>query len=137
MDTLRFVALGDSTTVGIGDPLHGGAWRGWAGILAEQLAGQQQVTYANLAVTGATVMSVRERQLGEAVRLRPHLASLIVGINDAMRSTWDPGRVRDDVFACVSALADAGAMVMTTRFHDHGEVFGLPRVLRRPLWRRI
>jgi hypothetical protein len=82
-------------------------------------------------------MSVRHRQLGQAVRVRPQLASLIVGINDTMRSTWDPGRVRDDVLACVSALADAGATVMTTRFHDHGEVFGLPRVLRRPLWRRI
>jgi hypothetical protein len=26
---------------------------------------------------------------------------------------------------------------MSVRFHDHGEVFGLPRLLRRPLWRRI
>lgn len=95
------------------------------------------MTYTNLAVTGATVMSVRHRQLDEALRMRPHLVSLIVGINDTMRSSWDAGRVRDDVFACVSALTEAGATVLTTRFHDHGEVFGLPRVLRRPLWRRI
>ncbi len=137
MDTLRFVALGDSTTVGIGDPVLGGGWRGWASILAEQLACRRQLTYANLAVTGATIRSVRESQLEEAVRLRPHLASLIVGINDTMRSTWDAGRVRDDVFACVSGLVDVGATVLTARFHDHGEVFGLPRMLRRPLWRRI
>ena len=137
VDRLRFVALGDSTTVGVGDPLVGGGWRGWASILAEQLAGRQPVTYANVAVTGATITSVRRSQLEEAVRLRPHLVSLIVGINDTMRSTWDAGRVRDDVFACVSALADVGATVLTTRFHDHGAVFGLPRVLRRPLWRRI
>jgi len=137
VETLRFVALGDSTTVGIGDPLVGGGWRGWASLLAAQLAARRQVTYANLAVTGATVRSVRGTQLDEAVRLRPHLVSLIVGINDTMRSTWDPGRVRDDVSACVSALVDTGATVLTTRFHDHGEVFGLPRMLRRPLWRRI
>ena len=137
MESLRFVALGDSTTVGVGDPVLGGGWRGWASILAEQLTRGRQVTLANLAVTGATVKSVRETQLAEAVRLRPQLASLIVGINDTMRSSWDAGRVRDDVFACVSSLVDAGATVMTLRFHDHGEVFGLPRVLRRPLWRRI
>lgn len=137
MDRLRFVALGDSTTVGIGDPMVGGGWRGWASILAGQLAVRRQVTYANLAVTGATVSSVRQSQLAEAARMRPHLASLIVGINDTMRSSWDPGRMREDVFACMCSLVDAGATVMTTRFHDHGEVFGLPRVLRRPLWRRI
>ena len=29
-----FVALGDSITVGIGDPAPGGGWRGWAALLA-------------------------------------------------------------------------------------------------------
>jgi lysophospholipase L1-like esterase len=134
--TLRFVALGDSTTVGIGDPVAGG-WRGWATLLAERLAVRHQLDYANLAVTGATAQSLRATQLDVAVRMRPHLASLLVGVNDTMRSTWDAGRVRDDVLACAGALAGCGALVMTVRFHDHGEVFGLPRLLRRPLWRRI
>ncbi len=30
-----------------------------------------------------------------------------------------------------------GAELITARFHDHGEVFGLPALLRRPLFERI
>lgn len=38
MRPLRFVALGDSLTEGVGDPV-GEAWRGWAALLAGGLAG--------------------------------------------------------------------------------------------------
>ncbi len=133
---LGLVALGDSATVGIGDPVPGG-WRGWSRLLADQLAITHRLAYANLAVSGATAASVRATQLAQAVSLRPQLASVVVGVNDTMRSTWDPVRVRDDILACIGGLADAGALVMTLRFHDHGIVLGLPAVLRRPLWRRI
>jgi hypothetical protein len=30
----RFAALGDSVTVGLGDPMPQGGWRGWAALLA-------------------------------------------------------------------------------------------------------
>lgn len=136
VQSLGLVALGDSATVGIGDPVPGG-WRGWSRLLADELAITHRLAYANLAVSGATAACVRTTQVPQAVGLRPHLASVVVGVNDTMRSTWDPGRVRDDILACVGALADAGAVVMTLRFHDHGSVLGLPTVLRKPLWRRI
>jgi lysophospholipase L1-like esterase len=134
---LGLVALGDSTTVGIGDPVPGTGWRGWSRLLADELARTHRLAYANLAVSGATASSMRATQLPAALRLRPQLASVVVGVNDTMRSTWDPRRVHDDIVACVGGLAEAGALVMTLRFHDHGGVLGLPAVLRRPLWRRI
>ncbi|MPY76946.1 MAG: SGNH/GDSL hydrolase family protein [Actinophytocola sp.] len=132
-----FVALGDSTTVGIGDPITGSGWRGWARLLAAELARTHQLTYANLSVSGATCESLRADQLHAALRARPHIASVIVGVNDTMRSTWDPARVHDDILSSVGALTDAGALVMTLRFHDHGRVLRLPALLRRPLLRRI
>ncbi len=133
---VRFAALGDSTTVGVGDPVPGG-WRGWARLLAEALASSYDVSFCNLARSGATSAEVRETQLDEAVAHRPDLASLVVGVNDTMRSTWDPARVRDDLLACADALHGTGALLLTARFHDHSAVFGLPAVLRRPLARRI
>ena len=136
-EELRFVALGDSTTVGVGDPGADGGWRGWSRLLAAELAVGHEVGYENLAVSGAKAATVRDAQLWRAVERRPHLASLIVGVNDTMRSTWDPDRVRDDVLNCVGGLTRSGALVLTVRFHDHGAVFGLPGVVRRPLWRRI
>jgi lysophospholipase L1-like esterase len=133
---LGFVALGDSTTVGIGDPVAGG-WRGWSRLLADELAATHRLAYTNLAVAGATAASVRAVQLPRAVSLQPHLASVVVGVNDTMRSSWDPARVHDDILACIGGLAESGAVVMTLRFHDHGSVLGLPGLLRRPLHRRI
>jgi hypothetical protein len=106
-------------------------------MLAEELALTHRLTFTNLAVSGATVTSVNATQLPEAVRMRPHLASVIVGMNDTMRSTWDAARIRDEILHCVGCLAETGALVMTLRFHDHGAVLGLPRALRRPLGRRI
>ena len=72
-----------------------------------------------------------------ALAHRPDLASLIVGVNDTMRSTWDPVRLRADLLDCADALHGQGALLLTARFHDHGAVFGLPGVLRRPLFARI
>jgi len=55
----RFVALGDSTTEGLGDPLPGGGWRGWAALLADGLAPPGRVQLTNLAMSGATARLVR------------------------------------------------------------------------------
>ncbi len=35
---MRFAALGDSVTLGIGDQMPQGGWRGWAALLAGSLA---------------------------------------------------------------------------------------------------
>jgi lysophospholipase L1-like esterase len=95
------------------------------------------VSYCNLAVSGATSSDVLDGQLADALAHRPDLASLVVGVNDTMRASWSPGRLREDVMACASALHSAGATLLTARFHDHGQIFGLPGVLRRPLHARI
>jgi hypothetical protein len=65
------------------------------------------------------------------------MASLVVGVNDTMRASWNPARLREELMTCAAALRDAGATLLTARFHDHGAVFGLPGVLRRPLHARI
>lgn len=133
---LRLAALGDSTTYGIGDPVPGG-WRGWARLLADALGTSYDVSFCNLAVSGATSADVHRGQLADAIAHRPDIASLIVGVNDTMRSTWDPHRIRTDLMTSAEALHDAGALLVTARFHDHGAVFGLPGILRRPLAARI
>lgn len=147
---LHYVALGDSTTVGVGDPLAGCAvrlsgagavpgqgWRGWASLLAESLGSSHRVTFSNVATSGATAPLVAREQLPSTGDDRIDLASLIVGVNDTMRSTFDPIEIRDSLQECGDRLTARGALLLTVRFHDHGQVFGLPKWLRRPLWRRI
>jgi lysophospholipase L1-like esterase len=133
---LRFAALGDSATVGLGDPVVGG-WRGWSRLLSSALATGYDMSYCNLAASGATATDVLGGQLADAVAHRPDLASLVVGLNDTMQAGWHPARLREELMTCAAALHDAGATLLTARFHDHGAVFGLPGVVRRPLHARI
>lgn len=134
---LRFAALGDSTTVGLGDPVPGGEWRGWARLLTESLKTSYDVSFCNLAISGATAADVREQQLDQALAHRPDLASLLVGVNDTLRSSWNADRLRTDLLEVAGALVDGGATLMTARWHDHGAVLGLPRVVVRPIKDRI
>lgn len=134
---VRFAALGDSVTFGLGDPLTGGGVRGWARLLADAIGRDHDVSFYNIARPGATAADVRATQLASAVAHRPQLASLIVGLNDTMRSTWDPRRVRQDLLYCAAALAERGTCLLTVRYHDHTRVFRLPRLLADPMRQRI
>lgn len=136
VEYVRLVALGDSASCGVGDPTPRG-WRGWAQILADAIAVEHYVSFCKLAVPGAVAADVRREQLDEALAHGPVVASLVVGLNDILRSTWDADQVRADLLCCAEALARRGTLLMTVRFHDHTRVFGLPRWLARPLQRRI
>ena len=129
-----FVALGDSITVGMGDPAPGGGWRGWAALLASTLP---QPEVHNLAQLGALAADVERVQLPAAAVLRPDVASVVVGINDTLRGDFDPERTGAAVGRTVAALRAAGAQVLTMRLPDPGQMFGLPGALARPLARRM
>ncbi|MEO7350629.1 MAG: SGNH/GDSL hydrolase family protein [Marmoricola sp.] len=129
---VRFAALGDSVTYGIRDNRPAGD-RGWASLLADAISKDHQMSFHKTARPGATAADVRTAQLEDALAHRPHIASLVVGLNDTMRSTWDPAQVRADLLYCAERLVEQGALLLTVRFHDHARVFGLPHVLARPM----
>jgi len=133
---VRFAALGDSATYGIGDRASH-RFRGWARLLRDAIATDHDVSFCNFARPGATAADLRNSQLGDALEHRPQLASLIVGLNDTMRSAWDPKKLRSDLLHSANSLAEQGATLMTVRFHDHSRVFGVPRPLGGPLRQRI
>jgi lysophospholipase L1-like esterase len=153
----RFVALGDSITLGVGDPVRvpqlpaaasglgraglppaaaqpgRRAWRGWAPLLADGLC---EPWLGNLAVNGACLADVERDQLPQALALAPDIASLVVGVNDTLRPNFDLERIAAVAARTVAALRAAGAEVLTMRLPDPGRMLGLPGVLARPLARR-
>ncbi|WP_433854913.1 SGNH/GDSL hydrolase family protein [Streptomyces kronopolitis] len=137
-DPARFVALGDSLTEGLGDPVPGGGWRGWAALLAGALGERPgAVELVNLARSGAQTADVAERQLPVARELRPRFASLVVGANDTLRAAFAIERVAAALDRAHGALSADGAVVLTACLPDPGRMLGLPGPLARPLARRM
>ncbi|GGS60442.1 SGNH/GDSL hydrolase family protein [Actinokineospora fastidiosa] len=128
----RLAVLGDSTGVGVGDPVAGG-WRGVGALLAEALGAVEH----NVAFEGARVACVRGRQLPLVLEGRPDAAIVIAGMNDTLRSDFDPVRLQEDLGHIVTRLQASGARVVLARYHDHGRVFRMPSVLKRALKKRI
>ncbi|MET9125717.1 GDSL-type esterase/lipase family protein [Streptomyces sp. NPDC004528] len=215
MRPLRFVALGDSLTEGVGDPV-GEAWRGWAALLAGGLAGGALaeapgavpggpseevpggvpagcaagtpprgfadgaarqasgasaesagsagssecasgdasagsaegspggpsyapggvVEFTNLAVSGAQTRDVLERQTPRALALRPDVVSVVIGVNDTLRYTFDIHAVAARLDEVYAAFRNQGAVLLTACLPDPGAMLGLPGALARPLARR-
>ncbi|GAB2747375.1 SGNH/GDSL hydrolase family protein [Streptomyces bullii] len=129
-----FVALGDSLTEGVGDPV-GAGWRGWAALLAAGLA-EHPVPFTNLAVSGAQTHEVLESQLPAALALRPGLVSVVIGVNDTLRCTFDIHAVAARLDTVYSACSEQGAVLLTACLPDPGAMLGLPGALARPLARR-
>ncbi|MBE8475148.1 SGNH/GDSL hydrolase family protein [Streptomyces justiciae] len=133
MRPLRFVALGDSLTEGVGDPV-GDGWRGWAALLADGLG--PAVEFTNLAVSGAQTRDVLERQLPAGLALRPDVVSVVVGVNDTLRCTFDIHAVAARLDAVYAAFTEQGALLLTACLPDPGAMLGLPGALASPLARR-
>ncbi|MGG7575260.1 SGNH/GDSL hydrolase family protein [Streptomyces sirii] len=134
----RFVALGDSLTEGLGDPLPGGGWRGWAALLAAALGERPgSVQLVNLAFSGALAADVAERQLPAAQELKPRFVSLVVGANDTLRAAFTIERVAAALDRTHGVLSEGGAVVLTACLPDPGRMLGLPGPLARPLARRM
>ncbi|MEV0204919.1 SGNH/GDSL hydrolase family protein [Streptomyces sp. NPDC050788] len=127
---LRYVALGDSQTEGLGDGDEVRGLRGWADRLAELIARDNpDLRYANLAVRGLLAGQVRARQLAPALALRPDLATVVAGVNDVLRRRFDADEVAGHLEAMFAALTAQGARVATLTFPDIGRIAPLARPL--------
>jgi lysophospholipase L1-like esterase len=137
-----FVALGDSITLGVGDPVRiedpasgrsQRAWRGWAALLADGLVDPELHIVAG---NGACSVDVERVQLPQALQLRPDVASVVVGVNDTLRPNFDPQRIGTAAAHTIGALRACGAQILTMRLPDPGRMLGMPGVLARPLAQR-
>ncbi|MET0736564.1 MAG: SGNH/GDSL hydrolase family protein [Microbacterium sp.] len=111
----RFVALGDSFTEGIGDPIPGtDEHRGWADRVAEVLSRSidEDFAYANLAVRGKLIGQVVETQIEPAIALKPDLVTFSAGGNDVIRPGSDPDAVAALFEDAVVRLSSGGATVV-------------------------
>jgi len=111
----RYVALGDSFTEGIGDPIPGSddLHRGWADRVAEVLSATvDDFAYANLAVRGKLIRQIIADQVEPALALNPDLITFSAGGNDVIRPGTDPDEIAQLFEDAVARLSSRGATVV-------------------------
>ncbi|WP_237208137.1 SGNH/GDSL hydrolase family protein [Rothia nasimurium] len=122
-EPIRYVALGDSFTEGVGDdaPTRPNGVRGWADRVAEQfMLADPAASYANLAIRGRLLGPIIDEQLEPALALKPNLVSLIGGGNDSLRPGFDVDALASRYDAAFKTLRDEGIEVFTMTGFDPG-----------------
>ena len=132
---MRYVAVGDSFTEGVGDELADGGVRGWADLVAGGLAAAtaEPVEYANLAVRGRLLEPIVAEQVPAALALDPPptLLTFNGGGNDLMRPGVDPGRLLELTERAVRRVVDAGVQLVLISGADPSDRLPLGRTVRR------
>lgn len=113
---LRYVAIGDSLSEGVGDePWSDGSPRGWtdrlASLLTAHYGNERPIHYANLAVRGYKTAQVVDTQAQTAIDMRPDFVTLTAGMNDIMRPRVDFDSLKSALVGLVEPLTSAGARV--------------------------
>ncbi|OLF16272.1 GDSL family lipase [Actinophytocola xanthii] len=131
---MRYVAIGDSFTEGVGDEVGDGC-RGWADLVASGLARAlgETVEYANLAVRGRLLEPIVTTQLEAALALEPAptLLTLNGGGNDSMRPGCDLERLAELTEHAVRRCAAAGVRMVLLSGADPSAGLPLGRVVHR------
>ena len=116
-----FVALGDSFTEGVGDvdDAYPNGLRGWADLVAEQLAkNAPDVRYANLAIRGRMLGPILDDQLAPALDMEPDLVAIYAGANDIIRPRVDIDALVARYDDAIGKLAATGATVVLFTARD-------------------
>lgn len=114
---LRYVAIGDSLSEGVGDePWPDGSPRGWtdrlAALLADHHGENQAIHYANLAVRGYKTAQIADTQYQAAIEMEPDFVTLTAGMNDILRPRVDFDGLEGALIGLVESFASAGAQVV-------------------------
>ncbi|GLZ47779.1 SGNH hydrolase [Actinomycetospora sp. NBRC 106375] len=132
---MRYAAIGDSFTEGVGDERGDGAVRGWADLVAAGLAAARgaPISYANFAVRGRLLDDIVTGQLDAALGLDPPptLLTLNGGGNDMLRPHTDVAELAERTAPVVRRCADAGVRLVLISGADPSDHMPLGRVVRR------
>ena len=112
----RFIALGDSMTEGMSDEVINGNYRGWADLVADELAkSNSEFTYMNLAIRGKLLKQVVVDQIPQAIKYiegKQTLVSFHAGANDVLRPNYQADLSLPQYEEGIRQLTNAGATVI-------------------------
>ena len=133
---IRYVAIGDSQTEGVGDGDDDIGLIGFADRLAIILDSLYPgLQYANLAVRGRRVRQVLDEQLPQALAMQPDVVTVCAGMNDVTRPGGSFNQALADLDELYLRLAESHATVVTTTFPNVAKLVPVGRLLARRVTR--
>jgi lysophospholipase L1-like esterase len=131
--TETLLALGDSISCGegVGVLLHRSET--WVARTAAALGYEVEL----LARPGARVRDVRNEQVPVAMAHPARLVTLLIGLNDVIRTGFDAEAVRADLTCAVGRLRRPDRTVLLMRLYDPTLLLPLPKRLRRHFVERV
>jgi lysophospholipase L1-like esterase len=131
--SIRYVAIGDSFTEGVGDELPGGVVRGWADLVAEGWAAGvgEPIDFANLAIRGKLIGPIVDEQLEPALALKPTHLSFNGGGNDILRPKADVDRIVGLFDHVLRRCDEEGVSLILLSGADPTQQLPLGRVMKR------
>jgi lysophospholipase L1-like esterase len=134
----RFAVLGDSIAEGLGEPSPGYPDQPWVDRVAAELeAARPGLDFRNLGRRDTPARQVRAGQFDAARALKPDLALVACGGYNALRRSYDPQEVQEDLTAIVEGLLAGGAEVITVSMFDGTHSPVLPESFRAELRPRL
>mgnify|MGYP006271349107 CR=1 FL=1 len=125
---MRYVAVGDSFTEGLGDTYPDGRERGWADLFAQGIAtaSGESIEYANLAIRGRKLRPIMVEQISAALALDPLPTMITIngGGNDMLRVRMNIAPAVELTERAVRQCVDAGVRVVLLSGPDPS--LGLP-----------
>lgn len=133
MASVRYVAIGDSFTEGVGDELPDGHVRGWADLVAQGWADAsgEPIEYANLAIRGRLVWPIVEQQLEPALALHPTHLSFNGGGNDILRPRTSISRVVEAFQTVLRRCDEEGVQLILLSGANPSAQLPLSRLIQR------
>ncbi|MFI5932182.1 SGNH/GDSL hydrolase family protein [Actinoplanes sp. NPDC051494] len=132
---MRYAAVGDSFSEGMGDELPDGTPRGWTDLVAAGLAGtaDEPVEYANFAIRGRLLQPIVDDQVETALALSPPptLMTLNGGGNDMMRPGSDMPQLVGLLDRAIKRVTEAGVRLVVISGADPGDRLPFGGMIRR------
>ena len=125
----RYIAIGDSSTEGLGDPILDGSGGGWSRRLADHLALHGDLAYMNLGSSGRTTREIKDEQLAPALAFAPDLVTWFSGTNDVIRPRFKLEEVLADMREIQHACVASGATTLTFTLPDLTPLLPIAKLL--------
>ncbi len=116
LPTIRYVALGDSLTAGVGVSDYKNSY---PYLIAKQLSFKNQVRLINLAHPGDNSIDLIHNQLPQVLALKPDLVTLLIGVND-IHNLKSENEFRNNYWQIITTLKKTNAKIYVYTIPDLG-----------------